>query len=191
MTIRSATDTDKNLFVVVDEMWDGTVRLAYKSKFEDEARSLVSVLPIYLDFKIGNQIWVWFTEDTRKLQQSYEYTDEGLQAKPGQEVFLDDVDFEFMEDIQVETGQSNKIKNIITYKYEMAAQKGSNPNNDHGTIVSGAFGSVGSQDTTKVSSVTTSPFLDSFSPELQKKFEQNNPKLMEYIAKFKTASPSS
>ena len=73
----------------------------------------------------------------------------------------------------------------------MASKKGSNPYNDQGTIESGAFGSVGSQDTTKISSVTTSPFLDSMSPELQKKFEQNDPKLMEYISQIPTASPQS
>ena len=34
-------------------------------------------------------------------------------------------------------------------------------------------------------------FLDSLSPELQKKFEQNDPKLMEYISQIPTASPQS
>ena len=71
MSIRSTTEKDKNLFVAVDEMWGGVVRIAYKSKFEEEARSLISVLPIYLDFMIGRQVWIWFTEDSRELQQSF------------------------------------------------------------------------------------------------------------------------
>ena len=140
---------------------------------------------------IGSQVWIWFTEDSRELQQSYEWGEEGLKVKPGQEVALDDADFEFMEDVQIEAGRSEKIENITTYNFEMASKKGSNQYNDQGTIASGAFGSVGSQDTTKVSSVTTSPFFDSLSPDLREKIEQNDPKFMEYIAQYSTASPQS
>ena len=124
MSIWSATDKDKNLFVAVEEMWDGTVRMAYKTKFEDKAGTLISVLPIYLEYKIGGQAWDWFLEDTRELQQECEWTDEGLQVKPGQEVVLVEADFKFMEDIQVETGQSDKIENMPSHKFEMENRKG-------------------------------------------------------------------
>ena len=125
----------------------------------------------------------------KELQQGYEWTDNGLQTKPGQEVQIEELDFEFMEDVEVDTDQPRKVEVITSYNWEMNSQKGTNQYNDQGTVATGAFGSVCSQDTTKLSSVSTSP-LDAFSPDIQQRLAQNDPHLIAYIQNYtSTASP--
>ena len=64
----------------------------------------------FISKKYHTNAWTWFTEDARELQQGYEWTDNGLQTKPGQEVQIEELDFEFMEDVEVDTDQPRKVE---------------------------------------------------------------------------------
>jgi hypothetical protein len=78
MGIRTSTDQDKAVFISVEDAGGTSAVFTFHKNNADEARQLVTSLPIVLEMKYGARIWTWFTEDA-KAETSGWFYDEELQ----------------------------------------------------------------------------------------------------------------
>ena len=72
MGIRSTTQPDRNLFLAVDAFHTGeTITFLFKNDLAHEANTLIPALPLFLEFKFGERIWNWFSEDAVLLTEGF------------------------------------------------------------------------------------------------------------------------
>jgi hypothetical protein len=65
MGIRTTTEEDKSVFISVEAAGGTSAVFTFHKNNSDEARQLVTALPIVLEMKYGPRIWTWFTEDAK------------------------------------------------------------------------------------------------------------------------------
>jgi hypothetical protein len=65
MGIITSTDEEKSVFISVEDASGTSAVFTFHKNNSDEARQLVSALPIVLEMKYGPRIWTWFTEDAK------------------------------------------------------------------------------------------------------------------------------
>ena len=65
MGIRISTGEDKSVFISVKDAGGTSAVFTFHKNNADEARQLVTALPIVLEMKYGPIIWTWFTEDAK------------------------------------------------------------------------------------------------------------------------------
>lgn len=81
--IFSVTQTSWPLFVAVDTSYNGDrVNFAFRTELHDEAVTMISALPIFLEAHLSSAIWNWFTRDARTDAQDFSWDmDKGLISK--------------------------------------------------------------------------------------------------------------
>ena len=78
MGIRSTQQPERNLFLNVDKMTDKShVLFAFHNDFTDEARLVVSALPVLVTAKLPDNpsIWNWFTKEAQTIVSGYHWDD--------------------------------------------------------------------------------------------------------------------
>jgi hypothetical protein len=78
MAIRTGEDVEKALFISVEDAGGTSAVFTFHKNNSDEARQLVTSLPIMLERQYGARIWTWFTEDA-KAETAGWYYDEAEQ----------------------------------------------------------------------------------------------------------------
>lgn len=81
--IFSVSKTSWPLFVAVDTSFNGDrINFAFRTELYDEAVTMISALPIFLEAHLSSSVWNWFTRDARNDAQDYTWDmDRGLVSK--------------------------------------------------------------------------------------------------------------
>lgn len=64
-------DGDTNMFVAVDTMWDGRVAFVHHRDYLPDVQAIVPFLPLILEAKFNQHIWVWFLPETKDCNAGF------------------------------------------------------------------------------------------------------------------------
>jgi hypothetical protein len=64
-------DGDTNMFASVDTMWDGKVAFVHHRDYEPDVQAILPFLPLILEAKFNQQIWIWFLPEQRATNEGF------------------------------------------------------------------------------------------------------------------------
>jgi hypothetical protein len=139
MGMRSSKSPDSTLFTSVEDDGGTRVTFTFHKRFEEEARHMVTVLPIMLQHIYGPRIWSWFTDEAKAETSGWEYNEDlGRVVSPDEgytEEMLLDPDW---DDESIEELEDEELARPPTFKMNpqiiLDAPAKSNHYNDNGTV---------------------------------------------------------
>ena len=137
MGMRSAEDEEKSLFISVEDDGGTRANFVFHKKLEQEARHMITVLPIMLEHIYGSRIWTWFTDEAKAETSGWIYNvDLERVVSPDENYTLDmitDWDDDSMDDpIETETTRPETFK--LTTKIVLDKPAKNNHYNDNGSV---------------------------------------------------------
>ena len=139
MGMRSSESPDSTLFTSVEDD-DGTrVTFTFHKRFEEEARHMVTVLPIMLHHIYGPRVWSWFTDEAKAETSGWVYDEElGRVVSPDEgytEEMLLDPDW---DDESIEEREDEELTRPPAFKMNpqiiLDTPAKANHYNDNGTV---------------------------------------------------------
>jgi hypothetical protein len=138
MGMRSGEDPEKAIFLTIEDDGGTRATFTFHKKVEEEARHMVTVLPIMLQHLYGPRIWTWFTDEAKQETSGWFYDealnrvvspDENYTKDMLEEFDWDDDSIEETEDIETSRPTTFKMSKIV-----LDAPAKGNYYNDNGTI---------------------------------------------------------
>jgi hypothetical protein len=65
------SDGDSNMFAAVDTTWDGKVAFVHHRDFEPEVLAIVPFLPLILEARFDENIWIWFVPEHKDIDAGF------------------------------------------------------------------------------------------------------------------------
>jgi hypothetical protein len=139
MGMRSSESKDSSLFTSVEDDGGTRVTFTFHKRFEEEARHMVTVLPIMLNHIYGPRVWSWFTDEAKAETSGWVYNEElGRVVSPDEgytEEMLLDPDW---DDESIEEREDEELARPPTFKMNpqiiLDTPAKSNHYNDNGTV---------------------------------------------------------
>eukprot|EP00978_Attheya_sp_CCMP212_P005014 scaffold11078_cov48-Attheya_sp.AAC.2 len=138
MGMRSSKDVEKTLFMSAEDDRGTRVTFTFHKHFEDEARHMVTVLPIMLQHLYGARIWSWFTEEAKAETSGWIYDKElGRVVSPDENYtaeMLNDSDWD--DDSIEETEEQDLTRPTFKMNPKIILDRPAKSNhyNDNGTV---------------------------------------------------------
>jgi hypothetical protein len=138
MGMRSGEDPEKAIFLTIEDDGGTRATFTFHKKVEEEARHMVTVLPIMLQHLYGPRIWTWFTDEAKQETSGWFYDealnrvvspDENYTKDMLDEVDWDDDSIEETEEIEASRPTTFKMSKIV-----LDAPAKGNYYNDNGTV---------------------------------------------------------
>jgi hypothetical protein len=137
MGIRTSTDIDKAVFISVEDAGGTSAIFTFHKNNADEARQLVTSLPIVLEMKYGARIWTWFTEDAKAETSGWFYDEKlGKIVSPDEQYTKDLLDDSDWDDDSIEEQDEEEPTQRFTFdnKIILNAPAKSNHYGDNGSV---------------------------------------------------------
>ena len=138
MGMRSSEDVEKTLFMSAEDDGGTRVTFTFHKRFEDEARHMVTVLPIMLQHLYGARVWSWFTEEAKAETSGWIYDKElGRVVSPDENYtaeMLNDSDWD--DDSIEETEEQDLTRPTFKMNPKIILDRPAKSNhyNDNGTV---------------------------------------------------------
>jgi hypothetical protein len=139
MGMRSSEDEDKTLFISAEDDGGTRVTFTFHKRFEDEARHMVTVLPIMLQHLYGARVWSWFTEEAKAETSGWIYDEDlGRVVSPDENYTAEMLNDSDWDDDSIEEQEEEELTRPATFKMNpkiiLDKPAKSNHYNDNGTV---------------------------------------------------------
>jgi hypothetical protein len=140
MGMRSSEAPDSALFTSVEDDGGTRATFTFHKRFEEEARHMVTVLPIMLHHLFGARVWSWFTDEAKAETSGWVYDEKlGRVVSPDEgytEEMLKDLDW---DDESIEENEEEELgRPAPAFRMEpkiiLDKPASSNHYNDNGTV---------------------------------------------------------
>ena len=133
MSIKISKEATHNLFISADTNSWGGVTFTYAKEFEQEATSIIPVLPIYLAEVYNSHAWSWFNAEARSDLKDYSFNKDTGEIVSNEEEYIQDIldEDRWTSDKQDNPSFEFSISNWVVTKSPATG----NFYNDNGTVV--------------------------------------------------------
>jgi hypothetical protein len=121
------SDGDSNMFAAVDTTWDGKVAFVYHRDYDPEVSAVVPFLPLILEARFDDNIWIWFTPETKDINAGFYWDPATGTVKSSEDDHLDaaiqDFDgYEPFEHFEDQDNESVRNENETPIRFDLALQ---------------------------------------------------------------------
>ena len=146
MGIKTSAEQQKSLFISADtDPWD-RIMFTFHKRHEEEALSIIPVLPVYIAHQYGPRSWSWFNANAKEELTDYYYHPESGEIRCSDDKYYQDI----VDENQWESKpESNKVQvefSLAKWVVDINNMPTSNQYDDNGTVRSGLQSSVNEND---------------------------------------------
>jgi hypothetical protein len=139
MGMRSSEDPERTLFTSVEDDGGTRATFTFHKRFDEEARHMVTVLPIMLHHLYGARVWSWFTDEAKAETSGWVYDEKLGRVVSPDEGYTDEmVNDPDWDDESIEENEEEESTRPIAFRMEpkivLDAPPKDNHYNDNGTI---------------------------------------------------------